>query len=76
VDQLLHLQRREEALDHRVIPGIAPAAHAADDSVLRQHPLVGAVGVLTAAIRMMQQAPRRAPASQRQAEGVEGEDPP
>jgi hypothetical protein len=39
VDQL-DFQRREEALGNRVVPAIAPAAHAADDPVLRQHPLV------------------------------------
>src|SRR5881296_1078632 len=73
MDQL-DLQRREEALGDGVVPAIAPAAHTADDPVLRQHPLVVAAGVLTSAIRMMQQTLRRAPTSQRQAEGVEGED--
>src|SRR2546426_11875251 len=72
MDQL-DFQRREEALGDGVVPAIAPAAHTADDPVLRQHPLVVATGVLTSAIRMMQQTLRRAPTSQRQAEGVESE---
>src|SRR2546425_2973630 len=67
VDQL-DLQRREKALGDGIVPAIAATAHAADDSVLRQHPLV-----VAPAIRMMQQALRRAPTGQRQAEGVEGE---
>src|SRR5438034_7791008 len=54
VDEL-DLQRGEEALGDGVVPAVAPPAHAADDPVLRQHPLVVAAGVLTAAIRMMQQ---------------------
>src|SRR2546425_9558558 len=72
VDEL-DLQRGEEALSDGVVPAVAPPAHAADDPVLRQHPLVVAAGVLTAAIRMMQQAPRGTAASQRHPEGVEGE---
>src|SRR2546422_416104 len=59
VDEL-DLQRGEEALGDGVVPAVAPPAHAADDPVLRQPPLVVAAGVLTAAIRMMQQAPRGA----------------
>src|SRR6266851_3730552 len=65
VDQL-NLQRREEALGHGVVPAIAPATHTADDPVLRQHPLVVAAGVLTPAIRMMQQAGRRPTAKREQ----------
>src|SRR5712692_1803337 len=72
VDEL-DLQRCEEALGDGVVPAIALPAHAADDPVLRQHPLVVAAGVLTAAIRMMQQARRGAAAGQRHPEGVEGE---
>src|SRR6266571_6741616 len=55
VDQL-DLQRREKALGDGVVPAIAPTAHTADDPVLSQHPLVVAPGVLTPAIRMVQQA--------------------
>src|SRR5439155_8800267 len=62
------LQRGEEALGDGVVPAVAPPAHAADDPVLRQHPLVVAAGVLTAPIRMMQQAPRGTAASQRHPE--------
>ena len=45
VDQL-DLQRREKALGDGVVPAIALTAHAADDPVVRQHPLVVAAGVL------------------------------
>src|SRR5262245_65774697 len=65
------LERGKEALGDGVVPAIAPAAHAADDPVLRQDPLVVGTGVLTATIRMMQQALGRAPRRQRHAEGVE-----
>src|SRR3989441_10664580 len=58
MDQL-DFQRREEALGDGVVPAVAPAAHTADDPVLRQDPLVVAAGVLTSAIRMMQQTLRR-----------------
>src|SRR5436309_2817505 len=61
VDEL-DLQRREETLGHGVVPTIAPAAHAAHDPVLGQDALVVAAGVLTAAIGMMEQPLRRAPA--------------
>ena len=59
VDQL-DLEHRKEALGDGVVPGVAPAAHTSGDSVLLQHPLVVAAGVLTPAIRIMQQARRRA----------------
>src|SRR5437867_10811977 len=62
VDEL-DLQRREETLGHRVVPAIAPATHAADDPVLGQDALIVAAGVLTAAIGMMEQPLRRAPAA-------------
>src|SRR3989449_4039742 len=71
MDQL-DFQRREEALGDGVVPAVAPAAHTADDPVLRQDPLVVAAGVLTSAIRMMQQTLRRAPTSPRPAGGGEG----
>src|SRR2546422_11727016 len=71
VDQL-DLQRREKALGDGVVPAIAPTAHTADDPVLRQRPLVVAAGVLTPAIRMMQQALRRAPAGQTPTDGGRG----
>ena len=45
VDEL-DLQRGEEALGDGVVPAIAPAAHAADDAVVRQDLLVIAAGVL------------------------------
>lgn len=72
VDEL-DLQRREEALGDGVVPSIAPAAHAANDPVLRQHTLVVAAGVLTPTIRVVQRARQWPPTGQRHAEGVEGE---
>lgn len=42
----LDLQRREDALGHRVVPAIPPPTHAADDAVLREDPLVVTAGVL------------------------------
>ena len=50
----LDLQRCEDTLSDGVVLAIAAAAHAADDPVLRQHPLVVAARVLTLTIRMMQ----------------------
>src|SRR2546427_4672465 len=67
------LHRREKALGDGVVPAVAPTAHAADDPMLRQPPLVVAAGVLTAAIGMMHQPRRRPPPRQRHAEGSEGE---
>src|SRR2546426_1828385 len=69
----LDLQRREETLSHGIVPAIAAAAHAAHDSVLGQDALVVAAGVLTAAIGMMEQPLRRAPARQGHPERVERE---
>src|SRR5262249_30225505 len=43
-------------LGDSIVPAIAPAAHAADDPVLRQDLLVVGADVLPATIRMMQQA--------------------
>jgi hypothetical protein len=53
--QALELQRGAEAFDHRIVPAIAAAAHAANDPVRSQHRLVRGAGVLNAAIRVMQQ---------------------
>src|SRR5437773_8826912 len=40
VDQL-GLERLEEALDHRVVPAVAPPAHAGPDPVAREERLIG-----------------------------------
>src|SRR5262245_54999727 len=69
VDQL-DLQRREEALGDGIVPAIAPAAHAADDAVPFQGPLVVTARVLTSPIRMMQQALGWPPTRQGHAEGT------
>src|SRR5439155_10960078 len=60
VDQL-GLERLEEALDHRVVPAVAPPAHAGPDPVAREERLIGRAGILTALIRVVQQPPRRPP---------------
>src|SRR5262245_59788019 len=73
VENKLDLQCGEEALGDRVVPAIAAAAHTADDAVLGENALVGAASVLTAAIRMMQQALGWAPPGQRHAERLEGQ---
>src|SRR5215470_18418508 len=72
VDEL-DLQRREEALGHRIVPAIAPAAHAADDLMLCQGLLIRAAGILTPTIRMMQQILGWASTRHRHGEGVEGQ---
>src|SRR2546425_11778438 len=72
VDEL-DLQRGKEALRDRVVPAIAPAAHAADDPMPGQGLAVVAAGVLTATIRMMQQPLGWTPTGQRHPERVERE---
>ena len=42
----LHLQVQEEALHNRVIPAVAFAAHAGDQSEFLQQPLMHRAGVL------------------------------
>src|SRR3954447_1539598 len=56
--QLL-LQAREEALHRRVIPAIAPPAHAAHDPVTAQEPLVMLAGILAAPVGMRNETRRR-----------------
>src|SRR6266568_1756910 len=56
VDQL-GLERLEEALDHRVVPAVAPPAHAGPDPVAGEERLIGRAGILTALIRVVQQPP-------------------
>src|SRR5439155_10799100 len=55
----LDFQCREETLGDRVVPAIAPAAHAADDPALLQDALVVTAGILISAIGVMEQARRR-----------------
>ncbi len=57
----LAFQRRKETLDDGVVPAITPATHAANDSSSAQLLLVVAAGVLTAAIRVMDQSRSRIP---------------
>ncbi len=51
----LQLQRREEALHRRIVPAIAPAAHAAGDVLLGQQPLKLLAAVLAALVRVVHQ---------------------
>src|SRR5664280_2493202 len=49
----LHLQRRKEALDDRVVPAVALPAHADDQPVRLEQPLVVHAGVLTPPVAVM-----------------------
>ncbi len=49
VHQLL-LQRSKETLHRRIVPAVAPAAHAARDPGLAQNGLVIAAGILAASV--------------------------
>jgi len=51
--------RGEEAFRHRVVPAVATAAHAAQDSMSGQQLLIFVAGVLAAAVRVVQQSARR-----------------
>ena len=74
VDEL-RLEGREEALRDGVIPAIALAAHAADDSAFAEPAPVVLARVLDAAVRVMDEANLGAPGPQGHAQGVEGERP-
>src|SRR5438128_2734265 len=52
----LHLQGGEKALRHCVVPAVCPPAHTANHVMLVEHLPVLVTGILTAAIRMMQQS--------------------
>src|SRR2546430_16011756 len=65
----------EKAFRHRFVPAIAFTAHAALDAVYRQQLLILVAGVLTAAIRVMQQTLRRLPVLQCHLEGVQHDAP-
>jgi len=58
-------ERREEALDHRIVPAIPASAHAADDPALREQRLVGGAGVLTSPVGVMQERAPGLPSRQR-----------
>lgn len=51
-----HLEIEAEVLGHSIIPAVPFAAHAANEAVPRQQILVGLAGILTAPIRMDDQA--------------------
>jgi hypothetical protein len=59
------LQRREEALEHRVVPRIAGAAHAAHHAFLGQYGAVLVTGVLRPTVRVMPQPRMARPPGQR-----------
>ena len=69
----LFLERGKEALGHRIVPAISLAAHAADDSMLRQQLLVLLAGILDAAVRMVDQSARWLTVRQRHLEGIQRE---
>src|SRR5262245_42200975 len=75
VARQLDLQRCEEALGHRVVPAVAAAAHAADDSLAVQCAAIVCTSVLAAPIRMMQQTAWRTSPSQRHGQRLERELP-
>src|SRR5688500_6949442 len=66
----LSLERREEALGHRVVPAVPRAAHAARHLVHREQRLVRRRRVLTAAVTVMNRPRPRAPRPQRHDERV------
>src|SRR5262245_2913509 len=51
----LELERREEALHHRVVPAVPASAHAAHDAASSQRVLVDLARVLRPAVRVMVQ---------------------
>ena len=63
----------KKTLRHRVIPAIAFATHAAQETVRRQQSLILIAGVLAAAVRVMQQAVRRLAILQRHLKRVQRE---
>ena len=58
VHEQLRFQCGKEALDDRIVPAIARAAHGALDAAGRQPVLIRHRPVLTASIRMMEEADR------------------
>src|SRR5437879_3627104 len=69
VDQL-PLQAGEEALDRRVVPALADAAHTAGDAVLAEEELVMLAGILAAPVGVRQQPRAGQPPAYRHAQGV------
>src|SRR5438093_8785718 len=69
----LGLERLEEALDHRVVPAVAPPAHAGPDPVAGEECLIGGARILTPLIRVVQQPPPRSPLCHGHAQGGEHE---
>jgi hypothetical protein len=63
----LRLQGAEEALDHRIVPAVFLAAHAALDAMLREQPGEGIAGKLHAAIAMEDPLPLWRPAARHNA---------
>src|SRR5512143_306402 len=53
--EAFYLESSEETLSHRIIPTITGATHAGGDPLGREHSTVGAAGVLTAPVGMMDQ---------------------
>ena len=72
MDQLT-LERPKEALGDSVIPAIAFPTHAAHKTRSSQMLLIDTTGILTAAVRMVQQAGLHPTAPQGHAEGTESQ---
>lgn len=69
----LALERPEEAFDTGIIPAVASTAHAGRDAVRSEQLLVPRGGILTAAVRVMQEPRRGCPVGQRHGESVFGQ---
>jgi hypothetical protein len=72
IDQFT-LERPEETFDAGVVPAVALAAHAGDETVLIEQTLVARGRLLTAAIRMVQEPRRGDPVRSRHREGPLGQ---
>src|SRR2546425_742888 len=73
VGDQLGLQGREEALDHGIIPAIAPPTHADRSTVRGEQPLVDGSCVMRPAIGVVEHARWRCPPLQRAAQRWHGE---
>ena len=72
VDELA-LQGPKEALHTGVIPAVPFAAHAGDEAVRIKQTLIAGSGILTAAVRVVQEPCRGSSVRQRHREGLLGQ---
>src|SRR4029077_7844231 len=73
VHEQLRFRCSKEALDNRILPAIAPQTHGAVDSAGCQPLLIRYRPILTASIRMMEEADRHGALLQRHLERAEGQ---